>query len=57
MVMPPSGNLTMRQVLHTVMNVLPYEFQATVFDGRVILYRQEREYDYAREIIRGRSFV
>jgi hypothetical protein len=43
----------MREILTSVMEVLPGEFQATIFHGRVILYKELTEYEYAIEVMRG----
>jgi hypothetical protein len=51
----PGKPWTMRLVLEAVMAILPVEFQATVFHGRVVLYREHRTYEFAREVLRGQA--
>ena len=51
----PAKPWTMRLVIEAVMAVLPEEYQATVFHGRVILYREHRDYEFAREVMRGQA--
>ena len=43
----------MRSVLQAATAALPSDFQITVFHGRVILYREVRTYEFAREVMRG----
>lgn len=44
---------TMRAALSAILGVLPHGWQATVFHGRVIMYREHREYDFARATLRS----
>ncbi len=46
---------TMRNILMSVTDILPPDYQVTMFHGRVILYREITGYDYAVETIRGRG--
>ena len=46
---------TMRSVVTAVAGALPREFQITVFDGRIIVYPENRTYEFAREVLRGGS--
>ena len=48
-------NPSMRDILEAVADVLPAAFQITVFHGRVILYREDKEYEFTLEVIRGRE--
>jgi hypothetical protein len=52
-IFPPHRPWTMRCILETVSNVLPSDFQVTIFHGRVILYRENKNYEFAREVMRG----
>ena len=47
--------LTMRDILRLSVDALPSGWQATVLHGRVILYRERREYDFMIEQIRKRG--
>ena len=47
----PSDDLTFRDVLGLVLAALPSGWRVTVFPGRVILYREDKDYDFAREYI------
>ncbi len=49
----PDGPLTMREALRIVLEALPSGWVATVFPNRVILYREDVKYTYAREYIRS----
>ena len=51
----PDGPLTMREALRIVLGALPEGWVATVFPNRVILYREDVNYAYAREYIRSES--
>ena len=51
MVEIPAGPITMRDFLTIVVHALP-EWQATVLPGRVILYRERTDYQYATEYFR-----
>ena len=48
----PQGPLTARGILQEVVGALPPGWQATIFPGRVILYRERTDYDYALDTIR-----
>jgi hypothetical protein len=48
-------NPTMRLILKAIADALPNDFQITVFHGRIIMYRQNKIFQYAREVIRGRA--
>lgn len=49
----PTGPVTVRLLLRLVVDALPSsQWQATVFPNRVILYKENVGYPYAREIIR-----
>ena len=52
-----SGNAaaTMRSILTSAIAVLPTSWQATVLHGRVILYREQRDYDFMVDAIRRNS--
>lgn len=45
----PTGPITMRGALRLILDVLPQGWRATVFPGRVILYRETKTYRYARD--------
>lgn len=47
----PAGPITMRDFLTIVVNALP-NWQATVLPGRIILYRERANYQFAKEYIR-----
>ena len=51
----PDEQPTMRSVLTSVIDVLPQEFQITIFHGRVILYRENIDYEYALDVMRGQA--
>lgn len=48
-------NPTMRLILKAIAVSLPGDFQITVFHGRIVMYRQNKVYQHAREVIRGRA--
>jgi hypothetical protein len=52
MVSIPDG-ATLRMILTTVLGRLPQGWQATVFPGRVIMYREDRHYPHATETLGG----
>jgi hypothetical protein len=47
----PAGNPTLRELLKIVLTALPSGWRATVFPGRVILYKESQDYKYQREFI------
>lgn len=47
----PDRPLTMREALRIVLAALPTGWRATVFPNRVILYRENVKYQYAREYL------
>lgn len=47
----PAKHASMREALHVVLSALPSGWQATIFPGRVILYRESKTYAYAREYL------
>lgn len=49
----PDGPITMRDALTIVLDTLPTGWRATIFPNRVILYRENVEYPYAREYLTG----
>ena len=49
------ANPTMRSALRAILSYLSPGWQATVFHGRVIMYRQKTNYPFAREILSSRS--
>ena len=52
-IVPPRGPWTMRDALEAARSALTSDFQITIFHGRVILYREMRTYEFAREVMRG----
>ncbi|GED55697.1 Eco29kI family restriction endonuclease [Brevibacillus agri] len=50
----PSDNMTVRSLLTLVIEHLPKgAWQATILFGRIILYREQRDYPYFQDIIRA----
>lgn len=50
----PDGVLTARTVLLRILNSLPIGWQVTVLPNRVIMYREQRDYDQQLEVIRSK---
>lgn len=48
----PRQGMTIKEILSLIVTTLPGDWQATFFPGRVILYEEERAYQYAKDIIR-----
>ncbi|HVG62099.1 MAG TPA: hypothetical protein VNA24_26280, partial [Hyalangium sp.] len=48
----PAAPVTARKVLQAALDALPPGWQATVFPDRLILYREDKSYRHAREILR-----
>jgi hypothetical protein len=50
----PRSHMTVQEILHVLFENLPDStWQATILVGRVIVYRENREYPYSQEIIRS----
>lgn len=47
----PAGEHNFRDLLLIILGALPAGWRATVFDGRVILYKEPRKYAFAREYL------
>ena len=47
----PAGKHSFRELLLLVLKALPKGWRATVFDGRVILYKERNKYTYAKEYL------
>lgn len=51
LVVVPSGTPTLRELLKLVLQALPQGWRATVFPGRVILFKEAEDYRYALEYL------
>jgi hypothetical protein len=48
----PAAPVTARRLLRAALDALPPGWQVTVFPDRLILYREDQTYRYAREVLR-----